>query len=425
MRRISIPVVASLAMLLALSFSTGYLFRELDQANAHLQATRETLLQSNADLVAVIEAHNTLVAERDALTTTLADVKSDRDRLRDEAHELSEENRTLAYEKSVLTQEYDHLKGAHDQLTDTNQQLGVQHEALQVVHQDLQASFETTQERNEALATELGDANTQVVRLSSEKLNLETLFGDLRQEYVDLQFSYQDLDAEHTALTQAAGTVETLEVQAGALSAEIARLEERRRPLILADESVGWFKCTGSMEPKLTCLDTATWLYDFEPEDIVVGATLSVHHPDCGGNWPDGVLRAAHRVIDIKVEDGDHLYWLKGDNNESPDGCWVPHTAVRGYIIEIHKNTRPANAALRNSVNAAKVAYNAARDNYYDLRESQGCRRDQGTCVVYTNSAYNALTQAYRSTVQALDHYNCWYRNARDSEYPGHIPYRC
>lgn len=410
MRRTRAIVAAVVVFVALVGSGTGYLLLELGQANADLRETREALAQSRADRTAIVEAHNSLVADLTVVTGDLAEAQAERDRLRGEVHELSKKNRTLAHEKSVLTQEHDHLKGDHEQLTATHRQLGAQHEALQGIRQELQATLETTQERNATLAAELGDANAQVATLSSEKSNLETLFGNLSLDHVDLQSSYQVLDKRHSALQQAAGTVETLEAQAGALRTEIAQLEERRKPLILADERVIGFACTGSMEPKLTCLDTATWLYDFEPDDVVVGATISFESRACWSDSQDG-RRTAHRVTDIRVTNGVYHYWPQGDANSGPDGCWVPHTAVNAYIIELHKNTRPENATLRNNVNAAKDAYVAARLRF-------GCSSDLSRICYASGSAYDALVQAY-------NHWECWYRNAKDSEYPGHIPYEC
>ncbi|MCY4623677.1 MAG: hypothetical protein OXC99_01520 [Chloroflexi bacterium] len=419
MRRIPIPAAAALAVLLFLGFTAGYLFRELDQANVDLRETRSALVQSNTDLVASIETHNALaadfdtlakqrnalVAERDALARGLAQVGTERDGLRIEVHELSEENRTLAHEKTVLTQEYDHLKSAHEQLADANRQLGARHEALQVVHQDLQASHQTLQGSHQ---------------------ELQGSYEELQVSHQTLNTRYAGLDAEHTALTKAAGTVETLETQAGNLRTEIAQLEERRRPLILSQQSerVLGLLCTGSMEPKLTCLDTATWLHDFQPENIVIGATISFQSRACWSDEPSN-SNTAHRVMDIKVSGGVHFYWPQGDANSGPDGCWVPHTAVNGYIIEVHKNTRPANATLRNNVNAAKSTYVTARDAYQDLRQAHGCHRNIGICTVYSDAAYNTLNQAYQRYLEAYNSYDCWYRNAEDSQYPGHISYAC
>ena len=164
------------------------------------------------------------------------------------------------------------------------------------------------------------------------------------------------------------------------------------------------------MEPKLTCLDTATWLNDFEPEDIVVGATISFQGSAC---WSDAPThsRTAHRVMDLRVTNGVHYYWPQGDANSGPDGCWVPESSVKGYMIEIHKDTRPANATLRNNVNAAKDAYVAARVRY-------GCSSNLRRTCYASGSAYDAIVQAY-------NYWDCWYENALNSEYPGHIPHSC
>ena len=151
-----------------------------------------------------------------------------------------------------------------------------------------------------------------------------------------------------------AGTIGELETKTRDLQAEIAELEDRRRPLVLAlDTSArSGFLCTGSMEPTITCLDEATWLRDFRPEDIAIGATIAFK-PNC---WEDDedARGAAHRVMDIRVEEGIHYYWPKGDGAREPDGCWVPHTNVQGYVIDIHRDVRPANAVLRERGNAGK-----------------------------------------------------------------------
>ncbi len=427
MRRTRVVVAAVVVLVALVGSGVGYLSLELSQTNADLQETREALVQSNADLVASIEAHNALaadfdtlvmqrnalVAERDALTGSLAETRTERDRLRAEAHELSEQNRTLAHEKAVLTQEHGHLQGVHEQLTTTHQQLGAQHEALQVSHLELQAAHEQLGASHEAL-----QVSQQQLQASHETL---------QTSHEALDSSYKALNLKHTELQQTAGTVEELETQAGSLRTEIAQLEERRKPLILSQQSerIRGLLCTGSMEPKLTCLDTATWLHDYQPEEIVVGATISFESRACWSDEPSNSW-TAHRVMDIRVTNGVHYYWPQGDANSGPDGCWVPESSVTGYMIEIHKNTTPENATLRDNVNAAKDAYVAARDAYRDLRQSYGCYDFTATCVVYSDFAYNALTAAYQRYSEAYDYYwGCWYRNAENSEYPGHIPYEC
>ncbi|MDE2899970.1 MAG: hypothetical protein OXN15_02955, partial [Chloroflexota bacterium] len=248
----------------------SYLLLELSQTKADLQDTQEALVQSNVDLQASMEAHDVLAADVTTVTGDLADVKADRDRLRDEAHELSEENRTLTHEKSVLTQEHDHLKDTLEQLTATHQQLTTRHLTLQADH--------------------------------------------------------AELNDQHSLLQQSIGTVQALESQAGSLRTEIARLEALHKPLILRRTAEIGALCTGSMEPKLTCLDTVTYLLDFDPADIVPGTMISFESRAC---WPNDPSHSytGHRVMNIRVTGGIYYYWPKGDANSKADGCWVPHTA--------------------------------------------------------------------------------------------------
>ena len=239
--------------------------------------------------------------------------------------------------------------------------------------------------------------------------------------------------------------------RANSLRVELDELYERRQPLILSkqQERETGFKCTGSMEPLLTCLDTATWVYAFAPEEIIVGATIRYERAAC---HPDSAQKRtiAHRVMDIRVADNVYYYWPKGDNNLSADDCWVPHTAVKGYIVAIHRNTNPENAELRNKVNAswatylagratlaaASDAYNIVRDDYVALRVRHGCPSDVNSQCYADGAAYTALIRAFQAARRAYDAYNqardtyndakfladCWHDRAAASAYPGHIP---
>ena len=77
-------------------------------------------------------------------------------------------------------------------------------------------------------------------------------------------------DARDALFTQ----VDSLNSQINGLQIEIVSLEGRRAPLIV-ETYTGTFACTGSMEPKITCLDSATWLSNFEPQHVVIGAVIS------------------------------------------------------------------------------------------------------------------------------------------------------
>ena len=428
MSRMRILVAAAVVALALVGSGGGYLFVELNQANASLQET----ITHNAALDA--QAQN--------LQQTIARLDTEKGSLETSLTAAQTTNETLTGDLSAA-----------------------------IVLQD-------------GLRTELGDANTQVHGLSEEnrtlahdKSVLAGRYSNLEQEHNQLSMKFTALDQEYANWQLVNGTVAGLESKAGALRAEVAQLEERRRPLILADERVRGFACTGSMNPAITCLDTATWLYDFQPEDIVVDATISFKSNACWPNDPPN-SNTAHRVAAIRVIAGVYHYWPKGDANSQADGCWVPHTAVNGYVIEVHKNTRPENATLRNNVNAARVAleaaenavpaaenaarsaenavesarnaYYVARDEYNNyLRSSLSICTNHILCANYlrlVNQARERRDQAFANWDRALDrfsravahykqvfaryegaraYYNCWYSNAEDSEYPGHIPYRC
>ena len=349
--------------------------------------------------------------------------------------------------------------------------------AAQTTNETLTGDLAAAIVLQDKLRTELGEANAHVHGLSEEnrtlthdKSVLAGRYSNLEQEHDQLSTKFTTLDQEYAKWRLVNGTVADLESKAGTLRTEIARLEERRRPLILGREEIAGGKCTGSMEPKLTCLDTATWLTDYRPEDIVVGAIISYQSRACRGDAAsDGYV--GHRVLDIRVIGGIYYYWPQGDANSGPDGCWVPHTAVDGYIIEVHKNTRPQNARLRNNVNAARVAYEAARNAlpaaenavgatkislkaaenaYYRARDEYNSYLSTSisicsniflcqTYLVYVNQARERRDQALADWDRALDrfsravahyeqafaryegaraYYDCWYSNAEDSEYP-------
>ena len=178
----------------------------------------------------------------------------------------------------------------------------------------------------------------------------------MKSAYAALNRRHGELAIEHQTLSASVASVEDLEKQAEQLREQIKELKALREPLILGPGGRyrGGLRCTGSMEPVITCLDEATWVADFQPEAIVVGTTISFAPDGWGG---DG---AAHRVTDVKVEGGVYFYWPKGDNNSAADGCWVPHTDVLAYITEIHRGVRPENAELRQHVNGAKAAVDEA-----------------------------------------------------------------
>ena len=403
--------LAVLAVMLAAT-GGGYLYAELDRTTTTLRSTTATLRETT-----------------ETLRTTETHLGTTREHLEDRTATLQETNGVLAQRSADLAAER----------SVSNQ--------LQQDKTALTGSLDTATAENTTLTVDLATAEGAKRQLQGELSTATARVESLRTEKMDVE-------ERHRALEGAAGTVTNLEGRVKDLQEELDALRSQRRPLILAkdrEESSG-FKCTGSMEPVVTCLDTATWALPLGPEDIVVGATISFPHSAC---WPDETNTAftVHRVTDIRVIGGVTHYWPKGDANSKADGCWVPHTAVDGYIIAIHRNTRLENTELRDKVNAADTRYASARaarvaawatylaerDAYVALRVRHGCPGDvTATCyadgaalaeLVQAFKSYRRVVDVYRNAVgveeRAASIYECWYDNARESLYPGHIPNLC
>ena len=315
-RRILILTGATLLAFVALA---GYLYSELDQRSTDLAATRATLADTRVVLQETDQSLAAQVAQnvdlRQANVGLQGAIGEWQVAFADKESELSTANAELAQTESELST-------ANAELAQTE--------------------------------SELSTANTELAQTESELADSRRSLDALDSQHRTLQGQYDSLQDTEAALRRDYNTLEDLYGDVEALREEIVELEAKRRPLILAVDTDS-FACTGSMEPKITCLDEATWLENPKPEEIVVGSVISFY-PDC---WTEEVVEdaagTAHRVMDIKVENGVYSYWPKGDANEEPDGCWVPFDHVQGYIIEIHKDVRPENAVLRDFVNDASA----------------------------------------------------------------------
>ena len=204
-----------------------------------------------------------------------------------------------------------------------------------------------------------------------------------------------------------------LESQISGLESEIEDLKDDRKPLLVDSYRVN-FRCTGSMGPKITWLDSATMLRNFRPEDVKVGTVISFKPTAmCDTDGSKGVL---HRVLHVKVTRCVHYFWPKGDNSDKADGCWIPESNVNGYIIKIHKNTRMKNVNLRNSVNAAEDLKDRSWADYARWYESFcGFPPNTGRiCSLPPRQIddINRYASAYRV---AFAYYACWVESARNT----------
>ena len=362
--------VAAAIPFLAVGALAVYLYLELGETNDLLADTRSTLATTEG----------VLDVTRQTLAVTETALADSRDRLATTRADLRRTDNALTVQRAAnvsLTAEYGVLQAAKS--------------AVEADKREVEATLQVANDRNAALSDENAGLQADLTATTRDRDGLREDLAGVNLELGNLMVTHNELEASHMTLTNEfeelqtqAGTAEGLREEILLLRAKILELEDARRPLILGVDATGrgGFACTGSMEPVVTCLDEATWLQDFRPEDIVVGATISFH-PAC---WDDGEGRGtAHRVAAVEVRGGVHYYWPKGDNNLEADGCWIPEQNVQGYIVEIHRNVRPENAELREQVNAAIDAYKEAVTAYLELYDRH-CERDR-RCTVASAGA--------------------------------------
>lgn len=274
---------------------------------------------------------------------------------------------------------------------------------LDDARQELRQQIAKTEEAQSA-------ANTLAIehqRVTAEKEILATALEQREERVDELEAQKTELTLQYQELENMAGTLPDMTSEIEQLEAEIARLKKDLSPLRTraAYTHTGGFLCTGSMEPVITCLDRVTWQTRFTEEDITVGTIIafSQHSPCLGGR---GGFNVGHRVYSINRSDPfNPRYITKGDAVDRTDECTIVFSDIEGYVIAIHKNVVMANTELRNNVNSARDAYEAARDEYY--------------------GAGFYVERLYNEAVAAWEYYDCWYANAWYSEYPGHIPHTC
>lgn len=370
-----------------------------DALQVRIQDTEAALQNTEADLEATQE---TLARTQLALTNTKATLEST------EAT-LESTKATLATTEGILASTQSDLEQSVRRET-----------ALQLDNATLETDLTETQG---SLQAALLDNAEQQVSLDRADVRIESLMDQnegLTTDKAQLQEDLETVEINYQMLEEAAGTQAQLEDEAEELRTAIETLHDERAPLII-ESQFSYLACTASMEPNMTCLDTATWLVNFRPEDVVVGATITFT-PDCSEDEPRESGGTAHRVLEIKQEGEIYYFWPRGDGNPEPDGCWIPHTHVRGYLLELHKNTRPENAELRDAVLAARDAFRSAESVYHELRDQHCVRTEACEVPRHIYNRLKPLADAYRA---ALDNFNCWLNNARESEYAGHIPHSC
>ena len=424
----------------------------LNLTKAELDASREALdnaeefnrglAAANEELVAKIQEQ---AVKNHQLEATNSDLVSESRRIYQEVQRVDELNTSLDAEIREATAMNNSLNQENNTLAARNRQVEANNESLNLKLETAVKNARTLQELNDQQAQDIHTLEVDVHSLGQEKSTLQAdvnaLEGQNRlldQQKGQQAVAIQTLEQEKTLLTadvielkglnqelatlnetyrNKSGTVNQLNTRIDSLRAEINRLEAQRKPLLVESFSTS-FRCTGSMEPKITCLDSATMLENFRPQEIRVGTVISFRPT---GTCKVSGSRILHRVMKIKVERGTYYYWPKGDNNSGPDECWIPESNVYGYVIELHKNTDSQNANLRNAVNSADVAAERAWEAYQAKRRAYGCPDPNRVCTVSTGK-YRELIRLRADYIAAAEYHRCWVNSARTALYSSFGP---
>ncbi len=307
--------------------------------------------------------------------------------------EAAETERELEQQRSTYEQAQEERDSRIRALEENGQELELHTQELELRIEDLSSNVTDLEERRERLQESSTDLRGTILQLVIEVSDLDAQIVALEQDNADLRTAH--------------GTVVSLEEEAEGLRVVISGLEEDRQALELkAQEMLP--VCTGSMEPKITCLDTVVVLQNYFPEDIAVGTVIFFDSPEAD----DGALPILHRVKEIKIEDGVHYFLPKGDAAETDDGVWVPEENVRGYVIELLQGTRPENTELRERVNGAKEQYVTTKATMLEARGAfdetaiRYCGSVEAVSACETSaSSFNRVLTAYNTFKDAYDEY--------------------
>lgn len=90
-----------------------------------------------------------------------------------------------------------------------------------------------------------------------------------------------------------------------------------------------------SMEPTFGGNDVIL-LVEVNPAELKVGDIIVFYHPTLA-NPP----QIAHRIIEVRVQDGVYSFRTQGDNMPEPDQHWVPQEKIVGLVIGVLYSTAP------------------------------------------------------------------------------------
>ena len=410
-RRVFVLVTVIVFATAGLSIGALVISDQFRQRDAVLLATRTTLQTTQAELANARRTNLDFEATNKSLVSELQQTNNQKNDAQSKNRALHEVNASLESSREKLT-------GQLSEATSANEALQIDYQGLQAVNNALEVDYQGLQTTNHQQAQSLIDSQEEIGNLErknrqlvSDLSNVESSLALMRSRFRSVQSLEQRRDVLSSEIANLESNIATLE-------SDIKGLKAARIPLLVDSYKVN-FLCTGSMEPKITCLDSATMLSNFRPQDVTVGTVISFKPtPKC--DVTSGNL--SHRVVKIKVVRGVHYYWPKGDNSDKADNCWIPESNVNGYIIKLHKGTNAQNKGLRSSVNAAESAKERAWNTYALKYETYcGFPPNSGTICFLPQRQIDEINQLADAYLSAFNYYSCWVESAANVSYFGDI----
>ena len=389
---------------------------------ADLTTQLEGLTADKADLTTQVEG---LAADKADLRTQLegmtadkADLTTQVEGLASDKADLTRQVEGLAADKADLTTQMEGLAADKAGLTTQVEWLAAVKAGLTTQVEGLTADKASLTTQVEGLTADKAGLTTQVEGMTADKADLTTQVEGLTTDLTNTQTHLARAQAAITALEADYGTLEELRVELGELRAERTILLETKVSTIDV-------RCTGSMNPTITCLDEITEMDPPPPKDIVVGAMIIYRKPVCltvrnsdtgetfstSCDYPTGWVGGStvlHRVIEVIVgENGEYSYKTQGDNNPEPDNYTVPYGSIVGLVTQIQKNTVSYKANLHSYVKNARAGYPSNSKVYRDTWDNY-CRSKgaQAGCRV-TSPTYEQLIRMHNQVNKWYDYYNC------------------
>lgn len=152
---------------------------------------------------------------------------------------------------------------------------------------------------------------------------------------------------------------------------------------------ISGFACTGSMRPALDCGDEGIFLRPPFTTPLVVGDIISFAPPVECRYYKKHAVSKAHRIIAVRVENGNPFYTTQGDTSPTPDSCEVTLDQIDGKLTEVRKGARPQDVIDTSGYDTAKEAVATLQTIHADKKAAYDIQRD----------SYNVMVEEYEALI--------------------------